>query len=140
MVPVTFAAASAPISIEMLPHCTLDVGVHDALTVKVLAPAAGSSASAQRECGGLSPAVGAVGECRPKPHTDAEAPRTDKARAKASSHGHTEPVADGRPVFGHGGDADPRGESTGPEATGTMLFGDPISATPTPRAPADYSR
>ena len=32
MVPVTFAATSAPISIEMLPHCPLDVGVHVGLS------------------------------------------------------------------------------------------------------------
>ncbi len=46
MVPVTFAASSAPILIEMLPHCPLDVGVHDVLSVTVLAPAPDPSTSA----------------------------------------------------------------------------------------------
>ena len=131
MVPVTFAAASVPISIEMLPHCTLDVGVHNALTVTVLAPAAGASASTSVSAPASAPppAPSSPGRSRtPTPKHPGPTKHTPKHRATATPS--RSPMV---PGAGNGGDADPPGPSTVPAPTGAMLFGDPISATPASR-------
>jgi hypothetical protein len=130
MVPVTFAAASAAISIEMLPHCTLDVGVHNALIVTVLAPAAGPSASTSASAPASAPPPSASpgGSRTPTPKHPGPTKHTPKHRATVTpSRSAMVPGA------GNGGDADPPGQSSGPAPTGAMLFGDPISATPTSR-------
>ncbi len=132
MVPVTFAAASGPISIEMLPHCTLDVGVHDVLTVTVLAPAAGPSASTSASAPASAPPPAppaSPGRSRtPTPKHPGPTKHTPKHRATATTS--RSPMV---PGAGNGGDADLPGQSTGPAPAGAMLFGDPISATPAPR-------
>ena len=49
----------------------------------------------ERKCAICRPAAGAVGESRPEPGTDAEAPGVDETHAEASGHRHAQPVAVG---------------------------------------------
>jgi hypothetical protein len=131
MVPVTFAAASAPISIEMLPHCTLDVGVHGVLTVTVLAPGAGPSASASASAPVSPPPARSASPGRsPTPTPKHPGPTKHAPKHRATATPSRSPMI---PGAGNGFDADPPGQPTGLEPTGAMLFGDPISATPTSR-------
>jgi hypothetical protein len=132
MVPVTFAAAVAPISIEMLPHCALDVGVHDVLTVTVRPPAdpsASASASAPVSSPSSAPSASLGRSNAPTaPKRPGPTKHTPKHRVTATPS--QSPMI---PGAGNGGDADPAGQFAAPEPTGAVLFGDPISATPTPR-------
>lgn len=128
MVPVTFAAASAPISIQMLPHCPLDVGVHDILTVTVLAPSGGpsasTSASASVSAAPLAPSAtpGRIDPSTPPKH---RGPTKDAPRHQATPS--RSPLVAGA---GNGADVDPPSPSATPEPPGAMLFGTPVSARP----------
>ena len=129
MVPVTFAASSAPILIEMLPHCPLDVGVHDVLRVTVLAPAPDPSTSASASAS--VPAAGPAPSASPgRSHspTPTQRPGSTKHTPKHRVTPSRSPLVSGA---GNGGDADPAGPSADPEPSGAVHFGDPISATPT---------
>ena len=81
MVPVTFTAATAPISIEMLPHCNLDVGVHQAVTVTVRAVAVDPSASASANASAPSRA--------PSPTSSTGGRPTSSASKRPSPAKHT---------------------------------------------------
>lgn len=132
MVPVTFAASSVPISIEMLPHCPLDIGVHDALIVTVLAPAAGPSASASASApASARPSAPSASPGRSRTPTPKHpGPTKHTPKPRATSTASRSPVV---PGAGNGADADPAGRSTAAESPGAVLFGDPISATPASR-------
>jgi hypothetical protein len=132
MVPVTFTATTAPISIEMLPHCNLDVGVHQAITVTVRPvvadPSASASASASAPRSPSPPSSAGSGRSAssapkhpgPAKHTPKHRPTGAPSRSPAISGA------------GNGGDADPPGQ-TPPTDTAAFRFGDPVSAIPAPR-------
>lgn len=130
MVPVTFAAASTPISIEMLPHCPLDVGVHEVLIVTVVAPAADPSTSASASASVSAPPAPSASPGRSHTPTSPTHPGPTKHTPKHRATASRSPLVSGA---GNGADADPAGPSAPPELPGTVLFGDPISATPTSR-------
>lgn len=130
MVPVTFAATSVPISIEMLPHCPLDVGVHDVLIVTVLAPAASPSASASASAPASAPPSPSASPGPSHTATPPKHPGPTKHTPKHRATPSRSPLVSGA---GNGADADPAGPSAALEPAGAMLFGDPISATPTSR-------
>jgi len=127
MVPVTFAASSVPISIEMLPHCPLDVGVHESLQVTVLAPAAIPSTSASASVSAAPPSP-SVSPGRSHPPNPPKHPGPTKHTPKHRATPSRSPLISGA---GNGADADPASPSAAPEVPGAVLFGDPISATPT---------
>jgi hypothetical protein len=131
MVPVTFAASSATISIEMLPHCPLDVGVHEVLRVTVLAPAADPSTSASVSTS-VSAAPPAPSASPSRSHTPSSPkhPGPTKHTPKHRATPSRSPLISGA---GNGADADPAGPAAAAEVPGAVLFGDPISATPTSR-------
>jgi hypothetical protein len=133
MVPVTFSAAAGQVSLEMLPHCTLDVGAHVALLVTVLTPGAVPSASASASAPASSPppspsAIPGSSQASNQPTLPAPTRHTPKHQATATPS--RSPLI---PGSGNGADADPPGPSAAPEPTGAVQFGDPISATPAPR-------
>ena len=130
MVPVTFAASSAPISIEMLPHCPLDIGVHDALIVTVLAPTAGPSASASASAPASAPPPSASPARSRTPTAKHPGPTKHTPKHRATATASRSPLVSGA---GNGADADPAGPSIAAELPGAVLFGDPISATPASR-------
>jgi len=129
MVPVTFSAAAGQVSLEMVPHCTLDIGAHVALMVTVLVPAGEPSASASASAPVASPspappASSGVSRASNPPKHPVPTKHTPKHRATPSRS----LLISGT---GHGADADPASQSAAPEVPGAVLFGDPISATPT---------
>jgi hypothetical protein len=134
MVPVTFTAATASISIEMLPHCNLDVGVHQAVTVTVRAvavdPSASASVSASAPPRTPSPSSSAGNglSASSGPKHPGPAKHTPKHRPTAAPS--RSPTISGA---GNGGDADPPGPTRPIETTAPFRFGDPVSAIPAPR-------
>ena len=126
MVPVTFAATSEKISIEMLPHCNLDVGVHLAVQVTVQTPVANPSASATAPTPSRTPGPTGPGA--------AASPSASKHRVRQHTPKHHPMVTpSGSPTLagaGNGRDADP----PLPATTSTPLaIGHPIRAVPGPR-------
>jgi|GEM_PF-3898692 len=133
MVPVTFSAAAGQVSLEMLPHCPLDVGVHVALLVTVRTPDATPSASASASTPAPSPSPSPSAS----PGRSRESiPPTHPGPTRYTPMHHATATPSRSPLIpgaGNGGDADPRGPSTAPKPTNSVLFGDPISAKPAPR-------
>jgi plastocyanin len=133
MVPVTFSAAAGKVSLEMLPHCPLDVGVHVALIVTVLVPggepSASASASAPASSPPATPSASPGGSRAPTPPKHS-GPKKQPPKHRVTATPSRSPLI---PGAGNGGDADPRGPSVAAEPTNAVLFGDPISATPAPR-------
>jgi hypothetical protein len=130
MVPVTFTATTAPISIEMLPHCNLDVGVHQAVTITVRPVVADPSASASASASAppRTPSPSSSGpSASSAPKHPGSAKHTPKHRPSATPS--RSPTISGA---GNGGDADPPGP-TPPTDTAPLRFGDPVSAIPAPR-------
>jgi len=128
MVPVTFAATSEPISIEMLPHCNLDVGVHSAVLVTVQTTIPNPPASASATAPGPSPT----------PLGGASAAASPSASKHPGSVKHTPKhhpmiTPSGSPTLagaGSGRDADPRMPAT---TSTPFAIGHPIRAVPAPR-------
>jgi plastocyanin len=133
MVPVTFSAAAGEVSLEMVPHCTLDIGEHVALVVTVRTPddepSASASASTPPPSSSPTPSASPGRSDAPNLPTHPE-PTKQTPKHQATATPSRSPVI---PGAGNGGDADPRGPSTAPEPTNAVMFGDPISATPAPR-------
>jgi hypothetical protein len=129
MVPVTFAATSEKISIEMLPHCNLDVGVHLAVQVTVQTPVANPSTSATAPAPSRTPGPSGLTSAAASPSASKH-----PGSVKHTPKHHPMVTPSGSPTLGaagNGRDADP---PMPPPTTSTPLaIGQPIRAVPGPR-------